>query len=160
MLKVIIKLLALTIHFLIRSPSSEREENILQQRKSSRQAANQTQYQTFAPRRANSGNMIPPAGHMYRSYSQDTNIAAVELELPTLTKGSHSETCLDNANQNSPTQRSLPNMRQREKGAQQSYQAPDDDVCSTDSSIVDDEIKRRRRKIHFPPFSKKSRSKD
>lgn len=109
--------------------------------------------------------MIPPAGHMYRSYSQDTNIASVELELPTLTKGSHSETCLDNANQNSPTQRSLPNMRQREKGAQQlreqqSFQAPDDDVCSTDSSIVDDEIKRRRRKIHFPPFSKKSRAKD
>lgn len=34
----------------------------------------------------------------------------------------------------------------------------DEETYSTDSSIVDEEIKRRKNKIHFP-FSKKSKSK-
>lgn len=36
--------------------------------------------------------------------------------------------------------------------------ALEEDICSTDSSTVDEEVKKRRRKL-FPGFSKKNKSK-
>ncbi|XP_044737139.1 stromal interaction molecule homolog isoform X2 [Chrysoperla carnea] len=151
-----------TVQFLIGDEVSTpeiREENI----KSSkiRQQSMPYQLPQPPPRRTNSGNNIPPAGPMVRSYSQDTNIATLEAEPTALSKQAcHSETCLDNS-KSSPSQRSLPNMRINKAIIKdQPLTINDDDFCSTDSSIVDEEIKRRRRKIHFPAFAKKSRSKD
>lgn len=66
-------------------------------------------------------------------------------------KNSHSDTCLDNEARPKP-------IRQRTIKEQASVSV-EDDLCSTDSSVVDEDVKKKKRKL-FPGFSKKSKMKD
>lgn len=89
---------------------------------------------------------------MIRSYSQDINMNPPPDSLSSKQKNSHSDTCLDNQNKPKPP------IRQRTIKEQPSVSI-EDDVCSTDSSVVDEDIKKKKRKL-FPGFSKKNKIKD
>lgn len=92
----------------------------------------------------------PKPVSMVRSYSQDINTSPPD-PLSSKQKNSHSDTCLDNQNKPKP-------IRQRTIKEQPSVSI-EDDVCSTDSSVVDEDIKKKKKKL-FPVFSKKSKIKD
>lgn len=66
-------------------------------------------------------------------------------------KNSQSDTSLDNPSKPRP-------VRQKTIKEQPSASV-EDDLCSTDSSVVDEDIKKKKRKL-FPGFSKKSKIKD
>lgn len=87
---------------------------------------------------------------MVRSYSQDINMNPPDT-FSSKQKNSHSDTCLDNQSKLKP-------VRQKTIKEQPSVSI-EDDVCSTDSSVVDDDVKKKKRKL-FPGFSKKSKLKD
>lgn len=91
---------------------------------------------------------------MVRSYSQDTNMVLVE-ERPTssfLSKTSFSENALDAA------ERSMNRFGTVKKSLRElpTVMSVDDETLSTDSNSTadNDELKRRRRKLHFPAFRK------
>lgn len=94
-------------------------------------------------------NPTKPAS-IVRSYSQDINMNPPD-SLATKQKNSHSDTCLDNQHKPKP-------IRQRTIKEQPSVSV-EDDLCSTDSSVVDEDIKKKKRKL-FSGFSRKSKLKD
>lgn len=87
---------------------------------------------------------------MVRSYSQDINMSPPD-SLSSKQKNSYSDTSLDNSNKPRP-------IRQRTIKEQPSVSV-EDDLCSTDSSVVDEDIKKKKKKL-FPGFSKKNKIKD
>lgn len=103
------------------------------------------------PSKFNSNNNIPNT--IIRSQSHDVNINADNV-LPQMSKQSQSETNLDyHQPLTSPKSISLKNRPIKEQ------QIVDEETYSTDStsSTVDEEVKRRRRKL-FPTFTKKNKS--
>ncbi|KAK5643435.1 hypothetical protein RI129_007280 [Pyrocoelia pectoralis] len=87
------------------------------------------------------------SGNIIRSYSQDINLIS---ELAMHPKPAHSENALDRV----VKQKNLKQQAIKE----QSSIAHEDDVYSTDSSLIDDEMKKPKRKLFG--FSKKSKPKN
>lgn len=85
-----------------------------------------------------------------RSYSQDINFNPTEAVL-SKPKLAHSDTSLDG-------QAKLKTVKPKTIKEQASFSV-DDDVCSTDSSVIEEEVKKKKRKL-FSGFSKKSKLKD
>lgn len=100
------------------------------------------------PSKVNNNNNI-----MVRSQSHDVNVNAEQI-VPLLNKQSQSESNLD-IHQPISTNR---NVSLRQKTIKEQT-VVDEENCSTDStsSTVDEEIKKRRRKL-FPTFTKKNKS--
>lgn len=94
-------------------------------------------------------NTTKPAS-IVRSYSQDINMSAPDL-LASKQKNSQSDSSLDNQNKPRP-------IRQKTIKEQPSVSI-EEDLCSTDSSVVDEDIKKKKKKL-FPGFSKKNKIKD
>lgn len=84
---------------------------------------------------------------MTRSLSQDINAGALESGRP---KSSHSDTSLDAI----PKVKSLRHSVIRE----QPSTTLEEDVCSTDSSQMDEEVKKKKKKLFG--FSKKNKGKN
>ncbi|XP_069679430.1 stromal interaction molecule homolog isoform X2 [Periplaneta americana] len=94
---------------------------------------------------------------MVRSYSHDTNMMVVERDASP-PKLSQSETCLDTPR--SPVARTTPTKKISVASSPPRDQPPaDDETYSTDSnSTVDEEIRRKKRKL-FPNFPRKHKTK-
>lgn len=93
---------------------------------------------------------VNPNKPMLRSFSQDIQMNPALEMASGKPKTSHSETSLDN-----PLKPKV--VKQRTIKEQPSISI-EEDVCSTDSSVIDEEIKKKKRKLFG--FSKKSKIKD
>ncbi|XP_025836919.1 uncharacterized protein LOC112903991 isoform X1 [Agrilus planipennis] len=89
---------------------------------------------------------------MVRSQSQDINVALLE-NATSNPKPAQSESALDH----NIKCKVIAARPQLPTAKEQSPLALEDDVCSTDSSVMDDEVKKRKRKIFG--FSKKNKNK-
>lgn len=103
------------------------------------------------PRSISNNNISLPnkSSSITRSLSQDINVGALESSKP---KSSHSDTSLDAP----PRIRSLRHSTIREQTS--SSTALDEDVCSTDSSLMDEDVKKKKKKLFG--FSKKNKGKN
>lgn len=102
-------------------------------------------------RSSSNNNIVVPSkkSNMVRSYSQDTAIASPETS-SMKQKPSYSDSSLDHSTKSKPLiQKTI---------KEQSPGVVEDDIYSTDSSIIDEDIKKKKRKL-FPGFSKKSKAK-
>ncbi|KAI4463899.1 stromal interaction molecule [Holotrichia oblita] len=89
--------------------------------------------------------------NMVRSYSQDVNIGATEVCLPN-TKSSYSDTSLDYMDK-----RKSKKIQHKQQTIREQPSASTEDICSTDSSVVDEDPKRKKKK--FFSFGKKTMEK-
>lgn len=100
----------------------------------------------------------PPSPKMVRSFSQDANMLVNEENRQASVSSFLSKTCLsENSLGDSTTSRftSLRNKPLKELSSVV-QQSVDDETLSTDSNSTadNDELRRRRRKLHFPAFRK------
>lgn len=79
--------------------------------------------------------------NMIRSYSQDINIGATEAHIPN-TKSSYSDTSLDYMDK-----RKSKKSQYKQQTIKEQPSASNEDICSTDSSVVDEDIKRKKKKF-------------
>jgi hypothetical protein len=84
---------------------------------------------------------------MTRSLSQDINVGTVDSSRP---KSSHSDTSLD-----APAK---PKPLRQTTIKEQPCASVEDDICSTDSSLMDEDIKKKKKKLFV--FSKKNKGKN
>lgn len=85
---------------------------------------------------------------MTRSQSQDTNVGTAAAAADLKSKSSQSDNSLDSA----PKSKSL-----RPTTIKEASGTIEEDVCSTDSSLMDEETKKKKKKLFG--FSKKSKGK-
>ncbi|XP_025836920.1 uncharacterized protein LOC112903991 isoform X2 [Agrilus planipennis] len=98
------------------------------------------------------GGEVSKGSQMVRSQSQDINVALLE-NATSNPKPAQSESALDH----NIKCKVIAARPQLPTAKEQSPLALEDDVCSTDSSVMDDEVKKRKRKIFG--FSKKNKNK-
>ncbi|XP_045479381.1 stromal interaction molecule homolog isoform X2 [Harmonia axyridis] len=125
-----------SVKFLVGDESGLPEENLLNTKVSKI---------SMIPRAASSSNnsvIVKPTVSMKKSYSHDVNLSL----LPTVPKSVEFEFA-------SSTDSLAPKPSQSKE---QSLVSPEDDICSTDSSLLEEELKRRKRKF-FNLKKKKSR---
>lgn len=112
----------------------------------------QSPQQSLNVRSTSNNSINNHSNNILRSQSHETSMSMVETLTSTqMPKISQSETSLESIQ--------LVTVPSKQKLLRdQPSVALEEDICSTDSSTVDEEVKKRRRKL-FPGFSKKNKSK-
>lgn len=78
---------------------------------------------------------------MVRSFSQDVNVGTTETHMPN-SKSSYSDTSLDYMDKKKS--KKLPYKQQT---IREQPSASNEDICSTDSSVIDEDVKRKKKKF-------------
>lgn len=127
---------------------------------------NRTQSQQPLQQLRTSSNNSINNNNMLRLQSHEANMSTIDAQIPKLIQIDNTDITQQpqpqQLQQSQQSQQFIKNLTVRQqkilKDQATSALSPEEDVCSTDSSTVDEEVKRRRRKL-FSGFSKKNKSK-